>query len=374
MPDPKANTVLSTDLSAVREVDFVSRFTRDIKILSDMLGSIRLEKRAPGTVLKSKTAVVTLNTSSVGEGIEIPYNKVTYTDVPVGTLEFDKQAIGVTLEAIALHGYEAAVQMADDDMIYRLESKLVTNFMTFAQTGTLTTDQTITDFQLALAEAQGQVQKKWEDMDRGYSQIVGFCNVLDAYRYLGAANISVQTQFGMNYLKDFLGFSKLFLTAKIPSGEVIATPSENIVLAYIDASDSEFSKAGFDFRTDGVQNLIAVHVEGNHKTMTSELTTVTGMGLFAEYLDGIFKVNFHPSVQLGSHEETITVAGTKALTATTNPAGETVTWSSSDTDVATVSSGTVTGVAAGTATITASITVDSKTYTDTCAVTVSAGA
>lgn len=370
----KANTVVSTDLSAVREVDFVSRFTRDIAILRDMLGAIRMEKRAAGTEMKSKTAVVTLNTSSVAEGVEIPYNEVTYTEVSVGTLTWDKQAIGVTLEAIAAHGYEAAVQMADDDMIYRLESKLVTNFMNFAQTGTLTTDQTITDFQMALAEAQGQVQKKWEDMDRGYSQIVGFCNVLDAYRYLGAANITVQTQFGMNYLENFLGYSKLFLTSKIPSGVVIATPAENIVLVYIDASDNDFSKAGFEFRTDGISNLIAVHVEGNHKTMTSELTTVTGMGLFAEYLDGIFKVNFHPSVALSSHEETIAVSGTKALTATTNPSGETVTWTSSDSTVATVSSGTVTGVKAGTATITASITVNSKTYTDTCTVTVSAGA
>lgn len=366
----KENTVVSTDLSAVREVDFVSRFTRDIKILRDILGSIRMERRAPGTKMMSKTAVVTLNGSTVAEGVEIPYNKVTYNEVEVGTLTFDKQAIGVTLEAIAAHGYEAAVQMADDDMIYRLESGLVTRFMTFAQTGTLTTDQDITDFQMALAEAQGQVQKKWEDMDRGYSQIIGFCNVLDAYRYLGVANITVQTQFGLNYLENFLGYSKLFLTSKLPAGTVIATPAENIVLAYINVADGDFSRAGFEFRTDGESNLIGVHVEGNHKTMTSELTTVTGMGLFAEYLDGIFKVNFTPSVTLSSHEETIIEDGTKALTATTYPAGETVTWTTSDSSVATVSSGTVTAVAAGSATITASITVDSKTYKDTCAVTV----
>lgn len=56
------------------------------------------------------------------------------------------------------------------------------------------------------------------------------------------------------------------------------------------------------------------------------------------------------------------------------PASETVTWTSSDSTVATVSSGVVTGVGAGTATITASITVDGKTYTDTAAITVSAGA
>lgn len=79
---------------------------------------------------------------------------------------------------------------------------------------------------------------------------------------------------------------------------------------------------------------------------------------------------FNDGVTLDLHTATVAVSGTKALTATTKPAGKTVTWTSSDDEVATVSGGTVTGVAAGTATITASITVDSKTYTDTCTVTV----
>lgn len=283
----KDNTVISSDLTWVREADFVSRFTREIRIMADIFGSIRKEKHEPGTKLRAKSAVVTLNTSAVGEGEEIPYNEVTYKEDDIGTLEFDKQSIGVSLESISAHGYEAAVQDADDDMLYRLRSKLVANFTTFIQTGTLKSDQTIDTFQMALAEALGQVDKKWEEMDKGYSQIIGFCNTLDAYRYLGAANITTQTQFGLTYLENFMGFSKLFLTSKIPTGKVIATPAENIVLYYIDATDSDFVKAGFNFRTDGEENLIAVHVEGNHKTMVSELTTVTGMGLFAEYLDGI---------------------------------------------------------------------------------------
>lgn len=56
--------------------------------------------------------------------------------------------------------------------------------------------------------------------------------------------------------------------------------------------------------------------------------------------------------------------------AKTSPAGQTVTWSSSDDTIAEVSNGTITGVAAGTATITASMTYDGLTYTDTCNVTV----
>lgn len=68
-------------------------------------------------------------------------------------------------------------------------------------------------------------------------------------------------------------------------------------------------------------------------------------------------------------KSTLTITTTGSLTATTVPAGGTVTWASSDTDVATVSNGTVTKVAAGTCTVTASVTVNGVTYTASCLVT-----
>lgn len=79
-----------------------------------------------------------------------------------------------------------------------------------------------------------------------------------------------------------------------------------------------------------------------------------------------------PSITLNKSTATIAVEGTTSLTATVVPAGSTVTWSSSDTSIATVSSGTVTGVKAGTATITASITVDGYAYKANCIITVTA--
>lgn len=78
-------------------------------------------------------------------------------------------------------------------------------------------------------------------------------------------------------------------------------------------------------------------------------------------------------VVLNKHTESVTVGNTKTLTATPTPSGSTVTWTSSNTTIATVTSGgVVEGKATGTATITASITVSGFTYTDACVVTVSA--
>lgn len=82
--------------------------------------------------------------------------------------------------------------------------------------------------------------------------------------------------------------------------------------------------------------------------------------------------NVSVGVSLDKSEATVVKDATIDLTATTIPAGATVTWVSSDTDVATVSDGTVTGVAAGTATITATVEVDDVEYTASCEVTVTA--
>ena len=78
-------------------------------------------------------------------------------------------------------------------------------------------------------------------------------------------------------------------------------------------------------------------------------------------------------VSLNKNNAEIEIGGTTTLTATVTPNNATnkaVTWTSSNTSVATVSNGTVSGVAAGNATITVT-TVDGG-YTATCAVTVSA--
>lgn len=74
------------------------------------------------------------------------------------------------------------------------------------------------------------------------------------------------------------------------------------------------------------------------------------------------------SVTLNKHSLELAEEDTYTLTATPIPAGATVTWSTGSSSVATVSNGVVTAVAEGNTIITASITVEGVTYTDTCTV------
>ena len=80
-----------------------------------------------------------------------------------------------------------------------------------------------------------------------------------------------------------------------------------------------------------------------------------------------------PSIKLDKHVLRIVgVNNTADLAAAVVPAGSTVTWASASTSVAAVSGGTVTAEGTGNTIITASITVEGVTYSDTCTVIVTA--
>ena len=80
-----------------------------------------------------------------------------------------------------------------------------------------------------------------------------------------------------------------------------------------------------------------------------------------------------PSISVIPTETSVTVGAKVELRTEVTPIGTAVTWTSDDTDKATVDeNGVVTGVGAGTATITGTITVDGHNHTDTSTVTVNA--
>jgi hypothetical protein len=284
----KANLIMTNDIQVkAREIDFVTRFERNWEHLREILGIMRPIKKQPGAVLKSKYAEGTLQSGKVAEGEEIPYSKFVVKEKPYAEMTIEKYAKAVSIEAIKDHGYENAVQMTDDEFLFQLQTNVTERFYNYLKTGTLSFTETT--FQMALAMAKGRVENKFKQMHRNVTGVVGFVNILDVYEYIGAAGISIQNQFGFQYVKDFLGFNTIFLLSdsEIPRGTVIATPAENIVLYYVDPNESDFAKAGLVYTVSGETNLIGFHTQGNYHTAVSESFAIMGLTLFAEYIDAV---------------------------------------------------------------------------------------
>lgn len=277
-----------------REMDFVTRFGDNWEALRNILGIMRPIRKTPGTSLVSYTADVTLESGTVDPGKVIPYSKATITQAAKADLTIEKYAKAVPIEDVNKYGAEIAVEKSDDAFLTKLQNVVLNKFYTFLNTGTLT--GTAATWQAALAKAQGEVLNKFATIQKDVTAVVGFANILDAYDYLGAADITVQTQFGLTYIKDFMGYSTLFLlpAAQIARNMVLATPVENIDLYYIDPGDSEFARLGLNYTTQGETNLIGFHAQGNYSTAVGESYALMGMALWAEYLDGIAKITVSP--------------------------------------------------------------------------------
>ena len=287
---PRSNTTVTTDITVeAREVDFVSRFTMNWDALREILGVMRPIRKAPGTKLVSSKATITLEDGNVPEGAAIPYSKAKVEPVAFDDLSIRKYAKAVSIESVNKYGAAVAVQKTDEAFLNELQSEVIDEFYEFLLTGSLTSTETT--FQMAVAMAIGNVVDKFKKMRLNASNIVVFVNTLDAYRYLGAAEVTVQSAFGIQYIKDFMGAQTVILSSEIPARKVVAVPSDNIALYYIDPSDSEFAQLGLEYRVEGETNLIGFHAEGNYTTAVGESFAIMGMKLWAEYLDAIAVVS-----------------------------------------------------------------------------------
>lgn len=291
-------TTSDIDVTA-REVDFVTRFAKNWDALKQILGITREIEKTPGTRLvayeaKMKSASLQ-GGASVAEGDEIPYTEFEVEEAAFQDVTLEKYAKAVSIEAVNKYGADVAIQKTDDAFLNELQGNVLTRFYTFLKTGTLTGAEAT--FQMALAMAKGMVIDKFNKLRRTVTDVVGFANVLDVYQYIGAANITVQTAFGFQYVKDFMGYSTLFLLSDpdIPRGKVIALPVENIDLYFVNPANADFKKLGLDYRTDGETNLIGFHANGDYSHAVGESFALMGMTLWAEYLDGIAVVDVDDS-------------------------------------------------------------------------------
>ena len=286
------NTTTTANITvAARELDFVSRFTSNVEALMEIMGIMSPIRKAPGTRLRSYKASIDLQSGNVAEGDEVPLSQATVEEIAHKDIELNKRRKRVTAESVNKYGAAIAVQKTDDALLNELQGEILDEFYAFALTGTL--KDSFDSFQMAVSMAVAMVKDKFKKMHLNYGNVVVFVNTLDVGRYQGTANITVQNQAGIDYVKDFVGVDTMIVSSEIPAGTVVAVPVDNINLYYIDPADGDFAALGLEYTTGNeATNLIGVHKEGVYGNVSGDTHTLSGITLWAEYLDGIAVVTF----------------------------------------------------------------------------------
>lgn len=280
------NTITTQQFSInPREVDFVTSFGREITALTEVMGISRPIPKPNGTMLTAKKATGELQSGSVAEGDLIPLSQFEVEPVDFQPIELLKYRKAVTIEAIEKYGLETAVGMTDEEFKVQLQDDVLAQFYNFLLTGQLTSEEST--FQMAVAMAIGRVKDAFKKMHRSATGVAVFANTLDVYEYLGGAQITVQTAFGMDYVENFLGADILFFSSEVPQGRVIATPVNNLNVYYVDPADPEFAQAGLAYTTDADVPYIGFHTEGVYQRAQSESYAIMGLTIFAEYLNAV---------------------------------------------------------------------------------------
>ena len=275
-----ANTVKAADLAKVRDVDFAERFTTGLDTLMKMLGVTRKIEKKAGETLKVYKVTGTLESGTVAEGEVIPLSKYSTTYTTIGEATLNKWRKVTTAEAISAKGYGQAVNDTNEKMLKDIQKGIRSKFVEFLATGTGTASGV--GMQAALAQVWGKLQVLFEDTS---VEAVYFMNPMDVATYLGSAQISTQTAFGMSYIENFLGIGNVILASDVPAGKIYGTAAENIVTYYIPVTSADMAQA-FDLTSDAT-GLIGIHTGATYDNLSAETVAASGVGLFAENLGGI---------------------------------------------------------------------------------------
>ena len=293
MPDPtpiyveaEDNLITATNMTKAREVDFVTRFAHNsLAKLIEVLGVTRKIPMMEGTTMYVYATSGTLESGAVPEGEVIPLSEYATTKNAVGEITLNKYRKAVSAEAIKKSGYEAAVRDTDAALLRDVQAAIRTQFFTFLN-GTITgsTSASGVGLQAALADAWGKLQVKFEN---DAAEAVFFVNPTDLATYLGTAQVTMQTAFGLNYIENFLGLGTVILTSGVTAGTFIATAKENIILYYL-TMNGDIARA-FEMTADELGYIGIKSGYQNEARAQIESLVMDGIQFLPEYAAGVIK-------------------------------------------------------------------------------------
>lgn len=285
---PEPNTQMQSNFTNLdaKSVDYAYRFGENFSKFIEALGITRQIPVQEGFTLTMYTApTVDLADGNVGEGELIPLSKVTPQPAATKEITLKKYRKVTTAEAIQRYGRDEAINMTDEALIKEVQKGIRDYLFTTIKThGTVQTNLNAGTLQGALASAWGALEVLFED---DAITTVAFVNPMDVANEIANKEITLETQFGLRYYTDLTG-TVVFLNNTIPKGEVYATASDNLQVAYISANSDLFSE--FNMYTDEFGYIGVAHAQAL-EILSVQTVLVSGVLIFPERLDGMVKID-----------------------------------------------------------------------------------
>jgi len=294
----RENTIKKADVVSALDKEFIANFRGEFDRFAEILGLFPVEVVPAGTALyKYNISGSLLNTTTTDgssgsayiEGDFIARSKYAVTKSSVGSMEFKPYAKQTTAQAILKGGFENAVLRTDRKMIQQLRAAILSDFFTFMSANG-TGSASGVGLQAALANADAVLGDTMETNGDEPGRVVHFVNRQDAAEYLGKAEITTQTAFGLTYLENFLGVEDVILTNKVSEGSFIVTPVENIHIYGLDFG--ALGDAGLAYESEDL-GLVGVHHAADYDYASAETYAVRGAVFLPEITNYIVKATIN---------------------------------------------------------------------------------
>lgn len=288
-PEPNTQTQANFSNLDAKSIDYAYRFGENFTKFTEALGITRHIPVQDGFTITMYTAPdVDLADGDVGEGELIPLSKVTPKPATTKEIKLKKYRKVTTGEAIQRYGRDNAINMTDDALIKEVQKNIRDYLFTTIKThGTEQANLNAGTLQGALASAWGALEVLFED---DAITTVAFVNPMDVATEIANKEITLETQFGLRYYTDATG-TVVMLNNTIPQGEVYATASDNLQVAYISANSDLFDE--FDLFTDDFGYIGVAH-DRTLEILSVQTVLVSGVLIFPERLDGMVKIDINP--------------------------------------------------------------------------------
>lgn len=271
---------MTKDLEPAISIDHVSRLTGNIQELQKVLGIADMQKMASGTMIKIYKLSQVNTPEQVAAGEKIPLTEVKRELARTIELTLNKYRKNTAAEDIQKYGREMAINKTDEVVKSGVQKDIKYDFYETLAEGTGTANGAT--LQPALSAAWGKVKKFYEDIE---ATPIYFVSSDDVAEYLGTAQVTMQTAFGLSYIENFLGLGTVVVSPALEKGKAIATAKENLNGAYIPANSGDVATT-FGLTSDAT-GLVGMKHSTNDENATVNTLLMSGVVFYPELLDGV---------------------------------------------------------------------------------------